>query len=250
VETCLDTPQRQLEIVLNTDLTDSSNPLELLDILYAQVVKSSPKPSEALKWLKAYRMSDVGNFGPTTAWFWCRLCELSEGEADFLLENLSALLRLPNLDDPYDASIVFYHKSFQDFLSGPCRYKSRFPELSDKMVEDWLVQRFDFALRCMFFPDVGTTNTRLTTKLFLAAVDGAPQVRLKDPYFHNVFRAIIPSYWRAAAVRTRDGKNIVQKIEEACAMIDKEPTLELPASGGLETDVVILCVFLCVVVTQ
>ncbi|TEB29550.1 hypothetical protein FA13DRAFT_1775480 [Coprinellus micaceus] len=223
METRRSTPQEQLKIVLKTRLTDSSNPLELLDALYGQVVKSSHKPIEALTWLKAYCTLDLaGDFGPTKAWFWCKLCESSEGEADFLLEKLSALLCASDLDAPCEASIVFYHKSFQDFLSDPSRYRAQFPNLSDETAGEWLVQRFKSALRLV--------------------AERQPQVRIGDPYFQDVFDAIVPLYWRAIPGHADYRTKRMRTIEGACQMVDKRFAPQDPASDGLlPSDIVILC---------
>ena len=141
LETPTRRPQDQLELVLKLRFTISSRPLEMLDDLYARVLKSSPDPLLALLWLKAYNRLGVQGFGPTTAWFWCRLCESSVVEATSLFEYLSAVLCLSNPDSPTMAWATFYHKSFQDFLSDPQRLRVHFREHNDELAERWLTER-------------------------------------------------------------------------------------------------------------
>ncbi|KAJ3539310.1 hypothetical protein NMY22_g4791 [Coprinellus aureogranulatus] len=166
------TPQVRLSLILERRAT---KPLERLDSLYSQVLYSSPDPDLAVKWLKAYlRLDAVDGFGPTTAWFWRRICESSEGEANLLLDNLAALLLVSDLDTPHKASLSFYHKSFQDFLSDPRRYGSHFPHLNNEVAETWLDQQFN----CVFDHK-------------------KPQVPLHLPHHLEVFLAVARPYWCA-----------------------------------------------------
>jgi hypothetical protein len=147
VETPTRRPQDQLDLVLKLRFTISSQPLEMLDDLYAQVIKSSPNPLLALLWLKAYKRLDVEGFGPTTAWFWCRICESRVVEATSLFKHLSAVLCLSDLDTPSMAWATIYHRSFQDFLYDPQRWRVHFGELDDELAERWLIERLKSALQ-------------------------------------------------------------------------------------------------------
>ncbi|KAJ3516952.1 hypothetical protein NMY22_g14081 [Coprinellus aureogranulatus] len=142
--------------------------------IYAATV-IRPDPDLAVKWLKAYlRLDAIDGFGPTAAWFWRRICESSEGEANLLLDNLAALLLVSDLDTPHKASLSFYHKSFQDFLSDPRRYGSHFLHLNDEVAETWLDQQFNWVFD-----------------------HKKPQVPLHLPHHLEVFLAVARPYWCA-----------------------------------------------------
>ena len=94
--------------------------LEPLDALYTRIVKLSPDPALAVRWI-----------GVTCVWargpmrhpgrFVNLLLRDYEGQPNYLLENLTSLIWIPPTEDstsPYR----FHHKSFEDFLrnAGRC----------------------------------------------------------------------------------------------------------------------------------
>jgi hypothetical protein len=90
-------------------------------------------------WLKAFHLLNIEE-GLTT-WTFNRLCESSEGEADRLFANMSALVFISHQEDVNLAQYTFYHKSFQDFLCQPSRY-GKYLTISEEESHEWLVELF------------------------------------------------------------------------------------------------------------
>ncbi|TEB40226.1 hypothetical protein FA13DRAFT_1704278 [Coprinellus micaceus] len=105
------TPYECLERVLNWRRGDPSKPFSALDALYDGILKTSPDPILAVKWIRAvlwYTSHEVN------AWYITTLQESSPGEVGYLLGPLSSLIRIVKEDGQPD--FHFYHKSLSDFL--------------------------------------------------------------------------------------------------------------------------------------
>lgn len=106
-------PQAQLDRVLKLGppADGESNPFATLNALYTRIINSSPDPQLAMKWIGIIRRG----FFEYPAFFRRQFLELEQGEAVYLLSNLSSLISTPPLHDaasPY----VIYHKSLLDFF--------------------------------------------------------------------------------------------------------------------------------------
>ncbi|KAF6764639.1 hypothetical protein DFP72DRAFT_868777 [Ephemerocybe angulata] len=95
----------------------SVNPFALLDALYTRIIQTSTDSLlRAVAWVRF--ISSLGNISSgreRPAWVFRQYLESSVGETEYLLENLSSLVHMPPPGE-YAAEIVFYHKSFTDFL--------------------------------------------------------------------------------------------------------------------------------------
>ncbi|KAJ3504552.1 hypothetical protein NMY22_g17883 [Coprinellus aureogranulatus] len=108
-------PQAQLEQVLNVEPApgDEDSPLATLHALYTRILSSSPNPLLAVKWIwiTGFPIGEI----ELPAIFWKRFLESSQGEAGFLLSNLTSLISIPPADD-HLSPFRFYHKTLIDFL--------------------------------------------------------------------------------------------------------------------------------------
>ena len=176
-------PQTQLEVVLNIKRSTSSNPFSALDDLYTSILQSSPSPSVTIVWLKAlqvikgFELADKTDaWGRTqkplafSAWTTDRLFEDSAGQAKILLGLPSLVyIREASYDLPCDsfcygselklppslvagtswnAAYAFYHKSFLDYLGDDLRCGIAFPDASKDRVESWIWERCTRTLMC------------------------------------------------------------------------------------------------------
>lgn len=93
------------------------NPFAPLDALYDHILSGSPDPTLAVKWLSVIsRLDDMA----CPAFFLMHILQEEAGQADYLLEALTSLVRIPPSDDelsPYK----LYHRSLVEFLSHPNR---------------------------------------------------------------------------------------------------------------------------------
>lgn len=100
---------------------DDINPFASLDILYNHIVKSSPQPDLALRWLSW--ITDTFQDEPRR--FTRQILERYPGQAFYLFENWASLLDFeePSPSQPDEKSPPYhvYHKSFIDFLHNPRR---------------------------------------------------------------------------------------------------------------------------------
>ncbi|KAF6758747.1 hypothetical protein DFP72DRAFT_845091 [Ephemerocybe angulata] len=100
-------------------------PFEPLDALYTYILKSSPDPQQAARWIyvtQAYIVHDGGYSGERRlpAFFARQLLETTPGEAEHLLGNLRSLIRIP-LPEDHTSPYVTYHKSMMDFIGDRTR---------------------------------------------------------------------------------------------------------------------------------
>ncbi|KAJ3534160.1 hypothetical protein NMY22_g7036 [Coprinellus aureogranulatus] len=103
IETPSDTPQVQLNIVLNLHVPKVSHPLEALDTLYTRILLSVPKPDLTFKWLKAYQILE--SIIPSGSLrFFHYICESSAGEAQLTLGALPSLIHAPPVPGFNDGS--------------------------------------------------------------------------------------------------------------------------------------------------
>lgn len=130
-------PQALLRNILDTSQDSSLNALAPLDALYTRILMSSPDAPLAVRWISA--INDWLRDKPAQFTRW--LLQDSEGEAEYLLENLASLVCTPPEGDnrsPY----TFYHKSLFDFLRstqrcGP-KLKASYDAGSDFLRDRWL----------------------------------------------------------------------------------------------------------------
>ncbi|TEB27799.1 hypothetical protein FA13DRAFT_857750 [Coprinellus micaceus] len=112
----LGAPQQQLTRLLEWRRLDNSKPFAPLDALYQRILRTSPDPVLAVKWLLFInRQTSTNGLG---AWY-IRALESYSGELDYVLGSLTSLVRL--VDDEGEPEFHFYHKSLIDFLGDPHR---------------------------------------------------------------------------------------------------------------------------------
>ena len=136
-------PQARLLTVLSlrSECT-ADNPLAPLDALYTRILTSSPDPLLAIRWLR-------GIYYPlysSPALFVKQLLQDFEGQADYLLENLASLIKVPPVDESDKSPYEFYHKTLPDFLeSERCGQ-----EFKDAFEDSSAVNLFDKRLAQVF----------------------------------------------------------------------------------------------------
>ena len=143
----METPQVQLDIILNLRVKNAAYPLEILDALYTRILLSIAKPDLAFLWLRAHHLitniNQVKGRSPS-ARFFNDLCESSAGEAQLIFGALPSLIHIPQAGY---YSYSFYHKSFVDYLEDPHRCQA-FSHISVDMVHGWILERFARTLLC------------------------------------------------------------------------------------------------------
>ncbi|TEB40235.1 hypothetical protein FA13DRAFT_1724456 [Coprinellus micaceus] len=134
------TPYERLERVLNWRLGDSSKPFSALDALYRGILKTSPDPELAVKWIRA--VLKYGSYGDR-AWYITTLQESSPGEVGYLLGPLSSSVRISKEDRQPD--FHFYHKSLSDFLKDSQRSGDMY--LTGDKVNSFQASRYSAVLK-------------------------------------------------------------------------------------------------------
>ncbi|TEB40238.1 hypothetical protein FA13DRAFT_1724461 [Coprinellus micaceus] len=134
------TRYERLERALNWGTGDSSKPFSALDALYDGILRTSPDPVLAVKWIRAvlyyFRREEL-------AWYIATVLESSPGETGYLLGPLSSLIRIVKEDGEPD--FYFYHKSLPDFLQDPQRSGDlHFP---DDEVDSFQASRYSAVLK-------------------------------------------------------------------------------------------------------
>ncbi|TEB20944.1 hypothetical protein FA13DRAFT_1717400 [Coprinellus micaceus] len=109
-------PHKQLECVLNWRPSNTSNPFAALNVVYTGILRTSPEPILAVKWLHSIISFTKSYYTP---WYMKRLLESYPGETGYLLGPLASLIRITDKDGEPD--FHFYHKSLSDFLDDPLR---------------------------------------------------------------------------------------------------------------------------------
>ncbi|TEB22506.1 hypothetical protein FA13DRAFT_1507043 [Coprinellus micaceus] len=90
--------------------------LEPLDALYARILQSSPDPALAVQWISVIHSESLSE----SAHFMNLLLQDYDGQANYLLENLTSLIWVPPVED-LKSSYRFHHKSLIDFLGNKGR---------------------------------------------------------------------------------------------------------------------------------
>ena len=116
VQSGLGTPHDRLQRVLNWRQSDSSNPFAALDAIYTGILRTSPDPTLAVKWISTILTYDNHEEIP---WYLIALLETFPGETGYLLGPLSSLIRTVREDGEPD--FHSYHKSLSDFVEDPQR---------------------------------------------------------------------------------------------------------------------------------
>ncbi|KAJ3514295.1 hypothetical protein NMY22_g14786 [Coprinellus aureogranulatus] len=117
-------PQALLATILEWGSEDAAavDAMAPLDALYTRILLTSPDPSLAVQWLGAMTRSSQNNH-PFPALFFDQLFQDFEGQAVYLLENLTSLVQIPPDEDRDVHGYRLYHKSLPDFLQTKSRSK-------------------------------------------------------------------------------------------------------------------------------
>jgi hypothetical protein len=109
-------PQQLLTQLLQWRSLNDSKPFAPLDLLYHRILRTSPDPLLAVKWI---RFIDT----PSHAWSFPLhlkyMLESYPGETEHVLGTLTSLVELEGENG--EPSFRFYHKSLLDFLGDPRR---------------------------------------------------------------------------------------------------------------------------------
>ncbi|KAJ3522597.1 hypothetical protein NMY22_g11825 [Coprinellus aureogranulatus] len=109
-------PQVRLEFVQTLRCDEEGvKPFASLDALYTLVLGSSPEPTKAVRWISVFNRQSQHS-----ALFFKRLLQEYSGQADYILENLTSLIRVPSPKHP-NSHYGLYHKSLIDFFEDPRR---------------------------------------------------------------------------------------------------------------------------------
>ncbi|TEB27834.1 hypothetical protein FA13DRAFT_858531 [Coprinellus micaceus] len=109
----LGSPQLLLTHVLEWRSLNGLTPFASLDLLYDRILRTSPDPLMAVKWIR-----HIKNFSAMPLYV-KYLLESYPGETEHMLGTLTSLVRLA--DENGEPSFHFYHKSLLDFLRDPQR---------------------------------------------------------------------------------------------------------------------------------
>jgi hypothetical protein len=110
----LGAPQQQLNRVLEWRRRDNSTAFAPLDRLYDRILRTSPEPLLAVKWLRF-----IDDCSWRDAVYLRCVLESYIGETEHVLGTLTSLIGLG--DDNLGGRFHFYHKSLLDFLGDPHR---------------------------------------------------------------------------------------------------------------------------------
>ncbi|TEB19166.1 hypothetical protein FA13DRAFT_1719096 [Coprinellus micaceus] len=106
-------PQKQLSRLMEWRRLDDAKAFAPLDALYSRILRTSPDPLLAVRWLWFIEQQNA------IAWYCTGLLESYDGETEHVLGTLTSLVGLVHYEvDPF---FVFYHKSLFDFLRDPHR---------------------------------------------------------------------------------------------------------------------------------
>ncbi|KAJ3508620.1 hypothetical protein NMY22_g16554 [Coprinellus aureogranulatus] len=95
--------------------------LTSLDTLYTHILMSSPDPHLAVRWIGAIRGDGQRGLSCTPALFVDLVLQDFEGQADYLLENLTSLVWVPPEEDRHRLPYHIHHKSLHDTLQAEGR---------------------------------------------------------------------------------------------------------------------------------
>ncbi|TEB19168.1 hypothetical protein FA13DRAFT_1744691 [Coprinellus micaceus] len=112
----LGSPQQQLTRLLESRSLDNSKPFASLDALYNRILRASPDPLLAVKWIRFIDYHPGSHHG--ALYLKCVL-ESYPREAEYVLGALTSLVGL--ISENGDPDFHFYHKSLLDFLRDPQR---------------------------------------------------------------------------------------------------------------------------------
>ncbi|TEB27820.1 hypothetical protein FA13DRAFT_1816237 [Coprinellus micaceus] len=109
-------PQQLLTQVLDWRSLNDSKPFAPLDLLYDHILRTSPDPLLAVKWIRF--IHNHHSHSRDAPYLKCVL-ESYTGETEHVLGTLTSLIEL--VDKNRKPSFHFYHKSLLDFLGDPAR---------------------------------------------------------------------------------------------------------------------------------
>jgi hypothetical protein len=130
----LGSPQQQLTRLLESRSLDDSKPFAPLDLLYDRILRTSPDPLLAAKWMR-FVDSQREEWSSTHFRY---ILESYPGELEHVLGALTSLVGL--VDEDGDSTFHFYHKSLLDFLGNPQRSSDLY--LSEESLDHFTRNRY------------------------------------------------------------------------------------------------------------
>jgi hypothetical protein len=112
----LGSPQQLLTQVLEWRSLNDSKPFASLDLLYDRILRTSPEPLLAGKWIHFANSQRYSWSSPLHLKY---ILESYPGETEHVMGTLTSLVEL--VDENREPSFHFYHKSLLDFLRDPQR---------------------------------------------------------------------------------------------------------------------------------
>ncbi|KAJ3526437.1 hypothetical protein NMY22_g10163 [Coprinellus aureogranulatus] len=128
-------PRVKLDSILGLDSCQDLKPFKPLDALYTHILNQSPDPVLAVQWVSAIQH---GFKYEISAFCLQNILQEEVGQANYLLDYLSSLVRIPPADNLWH-SYKLYHKSFVDFLLDSTRSGA---EWHESFTGTFLVVRF------------------------------------------------------------------------------------------------------------
>ncbi|KAF5324660.1 hypothetical protein D9611_004160 [Ephemerocybe angulata] len=204
-------------------------PFEPLDALYTYILKSSPDPQQAARWIyvtQACIVHDGGFSGERRlpAFFARQLLETTPGEAEHLLGNLRSLIRIPPPED-HTSPYVTYHKSMMDFIGDRTRSHAIFVR-GDRTPKD----SFEYAVLRVFRnkgPAV-PLDTQWELDIFLdrfLAMDVVESLRKSREKYDKLWWVLNmlsrPDQRRSAVIGIYDGIHLHPHMPEAVQTLEK-----------------------------
>jgi hypothetical protein len=187
-------PHEQLKRVLEWTQFDASegNPFAALDALYARILKTSPNPSLAAKWISATNgRSDATIVAIFPDQFKKALLESFPGETRYLLGSLTSLI-CTNSNEGQIFSL--YHQTLVDFLGD--RGRSGDLHVSKADVVKFNKDRCHSILKSKFF------NRRRVSRVLTFTphqTEALPEVQFQDPVTSTTSSTFSVRTWRSSS---------------------------------------------------
>ncbi|KAJ3545784.1 hypothetical protein NMY22_g2297 [Coprinellus aureogranulatus] len=142
-------PLEQLNSILQwrREADIQCKPFAPLDLLYTCIIKTSPDPTLAAKWIATIHFLNNSWEDNDFKDLYIRgILESSAGQMQWLLGGLASLLRLPSFAQG-PPRLCFYHKSLLDFLDTPSRSQHAGLYVNETMVKGFLKERYHTILK-------------------------------------------------------------------------------------------------------
>jgi hypothetical protein len=132
-------PQEQLNQLLEWRRLDHLQPFAPLDLLYARILRHSPDPILAVKWLRSLKYHGARITSHANLHMYFRsVLESYPGQTEYILGNLASLVGL--VDGHGEPRFHFYHKSLIDFLEDPHRSSDLYADV--RSVNRFIADRY------------------------------------------------------------------------------------------------------------